>query len=173
MFWLSGQAGTGKSTISRTVAQTFKDREELGASFFFKRGEGDCGTAARFFSTITRQLLKRVPEIIPDVSAVIKGDPGISERSFKDQFEKLLLKPLCGLDLGPHKVVRVVVLDALDECHGDNNIKLLLGLLPKMQGVNISANQDFLDKQARITNSRWLSADCRRCSSRFSTPPDR
>lgn len=115
------------------MAQTFRDREKLGASFFFKRGEGDCGTAARFFSTITRQFLKTVPEIIPDVSAAIKDDPSISNRPFKDQFEKLLLQPLCGLDLGPHKVVRVVVLDALDECHGDNNIKLLLGLLPKMQ----------------------------------------
>ena len=133
MFWLSGQAGTGKSTISRTVAQTFKDREELGASFFFKRGEGDCGTAARFFSTITRQFLNTVPEIIPAVSEAIKDDPGISNKPFNDQFEKLLFQPLHGLDFGPHKVVRIVVLDALDECEGDNNIKLLLKLLPKMR----------------------------------------
>jgi len=39
IFWLNGMAGTGKSTISRTVAQKFADKGELGASFFYKRGE--------------------------------------------------------------------------------------------------------------------------------------
>ncbi|RMJ22820.1 WD domain, G-beta repeat protein [Aspergillus sp. HF37] len=37
LFWLNGGAGTGKSTISRTVAKTFKEANLLGASFFFKR----------------------------------------------------------------------------------------------------------------------------------------
>jgi hypothetical protein len=45
IFWLCGMAGTGKSTISRTVAQSFHDKDQLGASFFFKRGEGDRGRA--------------------------------------------------------------------------------------------------------------------------------
>ena len=46
IYWLRGMAGTGKSTISRTVAHKL-DQElpgrssRLGASFFFKRGEGD------------------------------------------------------------------------------------------------------------------------------------
>jgi pantothenate kinase-related protein Tda10 len=34
IFWLNGMAGTGKSTIARTVAQTFHDQGRLGASFF-------------------------------------------------------------------------------------------------------------------------------------------
>src|SRR5262245_1192451 len=43
IFWLSGMAGTGKSTIARTIAQLFTDQHQLGASFFFKRGEGERG----------------------------------------------------------------------------------------------------------------------------------
>ena len=39
IFWLNGMAGTGKSTISRTVAQSFADNGDLGVSFFIKRGE--------------------------------------------------------------------------------------------------------------------------------------
>lgn len=45
-------AGTGKSTIARTVARSFADEGQLDASFFdffFKKGEGDRGTAGRFF----------------------------------------------------------------------------------------------------------------------------
>lgn len=34
IFWLQGMAGTGKSTISRTVAHRLAERGELGASFF-------------------------------------------------------------------------------------------------------------------------------------------
>ncbi|QGA18984.1 hypothetical protein EYB26_006669 [Talaromyces marneffei] len=41
IFWLNGMAGTGKSTIARTVARCFEEKERLGATFFFKRGEAD------------------------------------------------------------------------------------------------------------------------------------
>jgi hypothetical protein len=56
IFWLNGMAGTGKSTISRTVAQLFDERKELGASFFFKRGEGDRGHAALLINLSTSCL---------------------------------------------------------------------------------------------------------------------
>src|SRR5436305_6002595 len=56
IFWLNGVAGAGKSTISWTFAKWLTEQEpfgevDLGASFFFKRGEGDRGSASRFFST--------------------------------------------------------------------------------------------------------------------------
>ncbi|KAG2162003.1 hypothetical protein JADG_001742 [Aureobasidium aubasidani] len=37
IFWLSGMAGTGKSTIARTIAQRFQDKGRVLASFFFAR----------------------------------------------------------------------------------------------------------------------------------------
>ncbi|KAL3952753.1 hypothetical protein ACCO45_012696 [Purpureocillium lilacinum] len=42
VFWLNGMAGTGKSTISRTVAHAFAGAGHLGASFFFQKGRGRC-----------------------------------------------------------------------------------------------------------------------------------
>jgi hypothetical protein len=41
------------------IAQSiiFKDTNYLGASFFFKRGEGDRGNAKKFFPTLIRQLM--------------------------------------------------------------------------------------------------------------------
>src|SRR5947207_1158148 len=50
IFWLSGWAGTGKSTIARTVAREHYDRNNLAASFFFSRGGGDVGHAGKFFT---------------------------------------------------------------------------------------------------------------------------
>jgi hypothetical protein len=41
IFWLNGFAGTGKSTIARTIARKYYDQNRLGGSFFFSRGGGD------------------------------------------------------------------------------------------------------------------------------------
>src|SRR5579862_2444811 len=93
IFWLSGMAGTGKSTIARTIARSFARQDQLGASFFFKKGEGERGNATRFFTTIARDLIDRVPGLISGIAEALDADPGISERLLKDQFEKLILYP--------------------------------------------------------------------------------
>lgn len=46
IFWLSRWAGTGKSTISRTIAREYFDKQRLGASFFFSRGGETSATPA-------------------------------------------------------------------------------------------------------------------------------
>ena len=45
-------ASTSKSTISRTIAQKFDNKGNLGASFFFKRGEGNRSDVGIFIKTI-------------------------------------------------------------------------------------------------------------------------
>lgn len=87
-------AGTGKSTIARTVARSFKDDGILGASFFFKRGEGDRGSAAKFFPTIVKQLAVHIPQMIAGIQKAIEDDPAIPGKSLREQFNKLMLQPL-------------------------------------------------------------------------------
>lgn len=116
------------------MARKFQQKGLLGASFFFKRGEGDRGNATKLFSTITRQLLDKNPELQPAVIRAIQDDPKISSKPLKEQFEKLLLQPLQGLDSAVHKSsVLVIVIDALDECDNDNDIRAILQLLPRVQ----------------------------------------
>ena|ERR1700733_3138706 len=59
IFWLNGTAGTGKSTIARTVARKYHDQGRLEASFFFSRGAGDVSHAGKFFTSITVQLANK------------------------------------------------------------------------------------------------------------------
>jgi hypothetical protein len=47
VFWLNGTAGTGKSTVARTIASTYHGRGNLGGSFFFSRGGGGLSRADR------------------------------------------------------------------------------------------------------------------------------
>ncbi|KFA81347.1 hypothetical protein S40288_10367, partial [Stachybotrys chartarum IBT 40288] len=62
IFWLNGMAGTGKSTISRTIASSLNQPRYLGASFFFKRGEADRGNVSRLMTTIVREERKLPPD---------------------------------------------------------------------------------------------------------------
>ena len=84
-------AGTGKSTITRTVAQSFASRGQLGASFFFKKGEGERGNASRFFTTITTNLVAHEPGVIPGIRKALDEDSKITDKALKDQFDKLIL----------------------------------------------------------------------------------
>ena len=134
IFWLNGMAGTGKSTISRTVAHNFADKGELGASFFYKRGEGDRGHAALFFTTITAQLVLKLPSLAPHVRNAIEADPAISGKTMKDQFEKLVLKPLDKIRSDrQNSLRRVVVVDALDECDREEDVRIIIHLLSQVK----------------------------------------
>lgn len=130
IFWLNGMAGTGKSTVSRTVAELFQAKGQLGASFFFKRGEADRGNARRFVSTIAKQLMATHQQLAPSIDKAIQDDPALSTKALSQQFEKLLLHPLSeGEQQG---TTSVLVIDALDECE-DSDVEVILKLLPQLR----------------------------------------
>ncbi|QKX60488.1 uncharacterized protein TRUGW13939_07633 [Talaromyces rugulosus] len=136
IFWLKGMAGTGKSTISRTVARSLKDTNHLGASFFFKRGEGERGNASRFFPTLTRQLMLQISGLRSGVQKALNHDPDIVSKSLREQFEKLLFQPLLNLDpLSRQPQSVVIVIDALDECEHDQDVQNIIQLLPLLQKI--------------------------------------
>ncbi|GFF62887.1 WD40-repeat-containing domain protein [Aspergillus udagawae] len=135
IFWLNGMAGTGKSTISRTISRHFKEQGVLGASFFFKRGEEDRGNARRLFPTLVKQLATSIPQLIPTIQEAIADDANISERVLREQFERLLLQPLLKMKKRLTTTM-VIVIDALDECDQDDDVGLILRLLPRVQRSN-------------------------------------
>ncbi|KAJ6032534.1 WD40-repeat-containing domain protein [Penicillium herquei] len=137
IFWLNGMAGTGKSTISRTVSQSFKETGCLGATFFFKKGEVDRQSAAKFFPTIVHQLIYREPRLVPYVQSAIQSDPDLATKSLMSQFESLLLYPLVQLNKeisvqDSELLSLVIIIDALDECQSQNDVRALLQLLPRL-----------------------------------------
>jgi hypothetical protein len=136
IFWLSGMAGTGKSTIARTIAQSFANRRQLGASFFFKKGEGERGNASRFFTTIASNLVKHEPGMLAGIRKALNEDSAISQRALKDQFEKLILQPLLEIKQNSLQgLARVVIIDALDECEKEEDIRAILQLLAQTKDL--------------------------------------
>ena len=136
IFWLCGKAGTGKSTISRTVAQKLDDDGLLGASFFFKRGRADRSHAKLLFPTIARQLADLFPDLAQFVAAALDQDSLLCDKYLTTQFDDLLLKPLQNVDRDSFSSAGIVlVIDALDECDNSESIKTVLLLLSRVEAI--------------------------------------
>ena len=128
IFWLSGIAGTGKSTISQTVCQHVADVPNPRASFFFSHHEGQRRIANLVFPTLIYQLLSDTDCPLPIKSRIFQSlekNPSIGSQTLKTQFETLILEPLVTLSL-PSPIV--LVLDALDECM-EEGVKEILNLI--------------------------------------------
>jgi hypothetical protein len=129
-------AGTGKSTVARTVAQELSHRKRLGASFFFSRGAGDLGYAAKFVSTVAYQL-SHIPSIKQHICEAIALDNNILKQGLRLQWEKLILEPLAKSNTyGPLSLSLVV--DALDECENEEDIKLILQLFVEAKNLTVT-----------------------------------
>lgn len=126
IFWLNGMAGTGKSTVARTIAQELSNLKRLGASFFFSRGAGDLGRAAKFVTTVAYQL-SHIPFIRPHICEAIAQDSSIIRQGLRNQWKKLILEPFEKLS-NSRGLNFTLIVDALDECEDEENIKLLLQL---------------------------------------------
>ncbi|KAM0393285.1 hypothetical protein ACHAPZ_010238 [Fusarium culmorum] len=134
IFWLNGKAGTGKSTISRTVARSRSRQGDLGASFFFKRGEVDRGNLSKFVSTVARRLAWSTPAVAPFIKSAVNADPAIADKAVREQFEKLVRGPLSKATLTSLcQPSVVIVVDALDECERDADITLILQLFSNLR----------------------------------------
>ncbi|KAJ9132530.1 HET-domain-containing protein [Pleurostoma richardsiae] len=164
IFWLNGMAGTGKSTISRTVAQSFAETGDLGGSFFFKRGERDRGNAALFFTTIAAQLVAREPSLALDVRAAIDSHPGLSTKALKEQFERLLLEPLGNLKVLPNSRKKIIlVVDALDECDREDDIRVIIHLLSRLKALNSLQVKAFVTGRPEL----WIRLDFKNIEGRY------
>jgi NACHT domain len=122
-------AGTGKSTIARTVARTYFDQTRLGASFFFSRGGGDVGHAGKFVTSIAVQLATSIPSLDKHMCDALTECRNIASQSLHDQWQQLVVRPLSKLDGNGCQSSYLLVVDALDECDNDDDIRIVIHLL--------------------------------------------
>jgi len=148
IFWLNGMAGTGKSTISRTIARELAEQKRLAASFFFARGKKDISHSRMFFTTIAAQLANSLPVLRISISDAIDNNSDIFQQGLREQWNQLILNPLKSAPT--QSIQLVVVIDALDECDSMQDIQLILQLLAEAKDLETVRIKIFLTSRPEI-----------------------
>ena len=126
IFWLNGLVGTGKSTIAQTVAERCFAKGKLGASYFFSHHLAHDDPSI-IFPTLAFQLAQKYTNIRSTLIHHLQSNPDITYESCKSQAERLIIDPLQLAN-----VAMVIVIDALDECKGENSPSEILLILERV-----------------------------------------
>ncbi|KAH9942673.1 hypothetical protein B0H21DRAFT_710244 [Amylocystis lapponica] len=129
--WMHGPAGSGKSTISTTIAQYFQSLHHLGAFIFFNRLERTQNSVAAVIRTVAYQLAECDSSFHSALIRVLEQDQSIVRSSLQEQVSELLIKPLASSAKQSLHGPIIIVIDALDEFGDIHQQRQLLDALVK------------------------------------------
>ena len=130
VFTLTGKAGTGKSTVARTIAEEFKAGKSLGCYISFEREKTDSASiTSTVIKTIAYHLALHSSAIAESLLYEIEDDHELRFSSTEILFERLLYKSLHSVSITHKLKPMLVILDALDECSSIHDQEELVVLL--------------------------------------------
>ena len=172
VFWLTGQAGSGKTTIAYTIAKRFEKSGDdnqhtiLGGNFLCSRQFQETQTQTRIIPTIAYQLAHKCKSYADALHVADKFDAVNHEVSI--QMKDLLVgpwqlsEPARHAELPPY----LIVIDALDEIKGDGGSAFLHNLLiaineNDLRGLKFLVTSRSDPKVAALCDSFASEAVCR------------
>jgi hypothetical protein len=116
--WLSGLAGTGKSTIARSLCERLDKERHLGGSFFISRQYNTHRNAGGIVRTFAYLLSQHNSDFRTALLELLRKDVTFAGGELAKQVSRLIVEPLRRMksSTGP----LVLVLDAFDECDKDD-----------------------------------------------------
>ncbi|THU96992.1 hypothetical protein K435DRAFT_615602, partial [Dendrothele bispora CBS 962.96] len=115
-YWVFGMAGTGKSTIAKSICENLDQKGLLGGSFFCSRQIPDCRKHNLIIPTIAYQIAHHSCTYANVLIEALQKDPNIPHKTPKAQLDLLLIKPWQKVIQSMSLKQVVIVLDAMDEC---------------------------------------------------------
>ena len=128
IFWLNGTAGTGKSTIAKTIAEYAHNQCILGGSFFLSRDDKKLSESSLLFPTLAFQLAQFAGVFRSFIGEALQKDVGYGTCDPPTQLDKLIIEPLVRSRLDSREVV-LIVIDAFDECATEEEAEKILQLI--------------------------------------------
>ncbi|KAF7376779.1 WD40 repeat-like protein [Mycena sanguinolenta] len=129
VFWLSGMAGTGKSTIAYTLCERLRVCGRLGASFFCSRNEEQTRTRKSIIPTIVGQLVYAYK---PLVDILCDAPLRVHDPNPKAHITELLVGPWSAAWKLERQAPFVIVIDALDEIEDNQGTEFIKQLISSL-----------------------------------------
>jgi hypothetical protein len=123
IFWLAGMAGTGKTTIAKTLCDQLTQSGKLSASFFASRQATERRDPANIVRTFAYDLAFALPSVRSLILDFLRSAPAVTDNSLHHLIHKLLAGPLAiARSSTASNSFVVFVIDALDECDKVGNM---------------------------------------------------
>ena len=158
IYWITGVAGSGKSTISRSLLDMARRMGIALSYFFFSRDHDDRKSCQKLMATVARDLVSyEDPKVIQCLYDVVEKK--LDSGPFLDQVHHLLQQPL---ESASHRVL--LIWDALDECMHTDERRLLCKLimqLPQFPArlsilITCRPESDFESVRLRLSKCRQI-----------------
>jgi len=130
VFWLTGQAGSGKTTIAYTITKRFGNANTLGGNFLCSRQFEETREGTRIIPTIAYQLTRKCKPYAGALHNAQNFDA--VHQDVSTQLRDLLIGPWQlwqQSTLNPHLPPYLIVIDALDEIKDGGGSAFLQELL--------------------------------------------
>ena len=134
IYYLTGGAGVGKTTIAHSIAQRCEEEGLLMSSFFFDGRVAGRNNPTMLFSTIARNLADRNAAFRREIVDALEERRSLAGATIPDHFRELILRPSSLLRDAPV----VIIIDALDESQAPGVVhvlKVLRDQVPKLPGT--------------------------------------
>ena len=134
-FLLAGVAGSGKSAIATSVANSLNQSGGLSGSFFFKRDIERLRNPANLVRTLAYSIALQHKPYSNVLTDVMKSNPTIEDAALSVQFDALLRKPLNDISNklsttpvhpSSNQPAVTFIIDALDECDDPQSVSSYL-----------------------------------------------
>ncbi|KAF7332962.1 YVTN repeat-like/Quino protein amine dehydrogenase [Mycena venus] len=149
ILWIHAHAGSGKSTLSTTIANVFESHGRLGSFVFFDRGVEERSEPSGMIRTIAYQLCRQREDIADKIRYCVENQPRISEMTLDVQFQRLLVEPLTTIDIQQRVII---IIDALDECADGPSRAAFVSLLSR----GLPQLPDFVRVLITSRNYPWI-----------------
>jgi hypothetical protein len=106
--------------------------------------------AGKFFTSVAVQLASNVSSLQQYIYDAITKRKDVASQSLRDQWHQLVLYPLSKLDCNACQCSYVLIVDALDECDDDNNVRIILQLLAEARSLKTVRLRVFLTSRPEI-----------------------
>ncbi|KAJ2926990.1 hypothetical protein H1R20_g10081, partial [Candolleomyces eurysporus] len=122
---MTGAAGSGKSALQQTMAESCSKSNILGSAYFFAAADPTRNTTSSLIPTVAYQLGQGNPGLKEYIGSAVEEDELIFSKSLLSQTNALICNPVRRLrasgklDLASFRYV--ILIDGLDECKGEHH----------------------------------------------------
>ncbi|RXW16153.1 hypothetical protein EST38_g9707 [Candolleomyces aberdarensis] len=125
IMWVTGPAGSGKTAVMGSVADTCQGKGILGATHFFSSFSVSANRRSKhcLVPTLAYQFVQHnaMTQVAAQILSAVEDNPAIFEQNLEVQLDQLILEPLRACQDRPPlpKWPKVILIDGLDECGAD------------------------------------------------------